>query len=176
MPPATWAVAVALTGAVILLGAGAAAYFWRPPQPAPAVESAPTPKADLGAEIDAELAKFASFQALKAEYPADYERIAAAVGPCIAQVSYEVGLEFLDRFLAVDPANERFFTAGVSAEKRQFDLPGFVLSRIESTGVETCAWIGADTCADEARFYSNRRAFQRGEPDFGRLLSAITLV
>lgn len=87
MPPATWAVAVALTGAVILLGAGAAAYFWRPPQPAPAVESAPTPKADLGAEIDAELAKFASFQALKAEYPADYERIAAAVRQAVLKGS-----------------------------------------------------------------------------------------
>lgn len=102
--------------------------------------------------------------------------IVAVVGPCIAQASYEVGLEFLDRFTAADPANARFFAPGVSAEKRQFDLPGFVLSRIESTGIETCAWVGADTCADEARFYSNRRALQRGEPDFGRLLSAIALV
>lgn len=117
----------------------------------------------------------ATVQAMQAR-GATPRNIVAVVGPCIAQTSYEVGLEFLDRFLAVDPANGRFFAPGVSAEKRQFDLPAFVLSRIESSGVEACAWIGADTCADEARFYSNRRAFQRGEPDFGRLLSAIALV
>ena len=29
--------------------------------------------------------------------------------------------------------------------------------------------------ADEGRFYSNRRAYLAGEPDFGRLVSAITL-
>ena len=57
-----------------------------------------------------------------------------------------------------------------------FDLPGFVLWRLEQAGVGEAAWTGHDTCADEARFFSNRRAFQRGEPDFGRLMSAITLV
>lgn len=117
----------------------------------------------------------ATVQAMQAK-GATPENIVAVVGPCIAQASYEVGLEFLERFTAADPANDRFFAPGVSAQKRQFDLPGFVLSRLESAGVGTCAWIGADTCADEALFYSNRRAFQRGEPDFGRLLSAISLV
>ena len=43
-------------------------------------------------------------------------------------------------------------------------------------GVGACAWIGRDTCAEEELFFSNRRAFKRGEGDFGRLLSAITLV
>ena len=101
--------------------------------------------------------------------------ITAVVGPCIAQASYEVGLEFLERFTAEDAGHARFFAAGTAADKRQFDLPGFVLSRLRAAGVETCDWIGADTCAEEARFFSNRRAFRRGEPDFGRLLSAITL-
>jgi len=56
-----------------------------------------------------------------------------------------------------------------------FDLPGYVLWRLETAGVGQTAWTGDDTCADEERFYSNRRAFQRGEPDFGRLMSAISL-
>jgi len=98
------------------------------------------------------------------------------VGPCISQTSYEVGLEFEARFIADDPGSSAFFIAGESAGKRHFDLPGFVLSRLKRVGVETCAWMGADTCTDEQQFYSNRRAFRRGEPDFGRLLSAITLV
>jgi YfiH family protein len=102
-------------------------------------------------------------------------RIIAAVGPCIAPASYEVGLEFLDRFIAADAANAGFFAPGASAEKRQFDLPGFVLSRLRRAGVEACEWTGHDTCAEEALFFSNRRAVKRGEADYGRLLSAIAL-
>ena len=103
------------------------------------------------------------------------EDIVAAVGPCIAQVSYEVGLEFLQRFEAGDPASAAFFAPGVSAEKRQFDLPGYVLDRLGRAGIARREWTGHDTCADEARFFSNRRAFKRGETDYGRLLSAIML-
>ena len=102
-------------------------------------------------------------------------RIVAAVGPCIGPQSYEVGLEFQDRFLAETPGSARFFAPGAAADKRLFDLPGFVLRRLEEAGVEQAEWIGADTCADEALFFSNRRAFQRGEGDYGRLVSAIML-
>ncbi len=102
-------------------------------------------------------------------------RIVAVVGPCIAQASYEVGADFLERFAHHDPGSERFFAAGAAADRRMFDLPGFVLWRLEQAGVGEAAWTGHDTCADEAAFYSNRRAFQRGEPDFGRLMSAIAL-
>jgi copper oxidase (laccase) domain-containing protein len=56
-----------------------------------------------------------------------------------------------------------------------FDLPGFVLARLRAAGVETCEWIGRDTCAEAEQFFSNRRAFKAGEPDYGRLLSAIML-
>ncbi|WP_091743149.1 peptidoglycan editing factor PgeF [Phenylobacterium immobile] len=102
-------------------------------------------------------------------------RIVAAVGPCIGPASYEVGLEFRDRFVAAEAANERFFAPAEGAEKRLFDLPSFVLSRLRAAGVEACEWTGHDTCADEARFFSNRRAVKRGEADYGRLLSAIAL-
>ena len=102
-------------------------------------------------------------------------RLRAAVGPCIGPRSYEVGLEFLDRFAAVDPLYERFFTPGAAPEKRMFDLPAFVLARLRAAGVETCEWIGRDTCAEPDLFFSNRRAFKAGEPDYGRLLSAIML-
>jgi YfiH family protein len=102
------------------------------------------------------------------------DRIVAAVGPCIAQASYEVGEEFRDRFAAEAPGSERFFIPGKPA-KCQFDLPGFVLWRLAEAGVRQCEWIGRDTCAEETLFFSNRRGVLRGEPDYGRLLSAIAL-
>ncbi|GAA0777067.1 peptidoglycan editing factor PgeF [Brevundimonas olei] len=106
---------------------------------------------------------------------AEPSRIVAVVGPCIAQDSYEVGADYQDRFAHHDPGSERFFVPGAADDKRQFDLPGFVLWRLEQAGVGEAAWTGDDTRADEGRFYSNRRAYLAGEPDFGRLISAITL-
>jgi len=103
------------------------------------------------------------------------ERVVAAVGPCIGPDSYEVGLEFLQTFVDADAGNVRFFKPGVSDAKRLFDLPGYVLSRLAVAGVGRAEWIGRDTLADETLFYSNRRAVHRGQKDYGRLLSAITL-
>ena len=113
----------------------------------------------------------AAMQALGAN-PA---RTLAVVGPCIAQASYEVGADYEEKFAHTEPSSRRFFIPGAAADKRLFDLPGFVLWRLERAGVHQAAWTGHDTCADEARFFSNRRAFQRAEPDFGRMMSAITL-
>ena len=103
------------------------------------------------------------------------ERMVAVVGPCIAQASYEVGADFEERFAHHDPGSERFFIPGSAPDKRLFDLPGFVLWRLEQAGVGEAAWTGDDTRIDAARFYSNRRAYLNGEPDFGRLMSAISL-
>ena len=106
---------------------------------------------------------------------ADPARMVAAVGPCIAPESYEVGLEFLDAFAAQATGSERFFFAGKAPDKRQFDLPAFVLSRLDEAGVAYCEWVGEDTYVDEDAYFSNRRAVHRGEADYGRLLSAIML-
>ncbi len=106
---------------------------------------------------------------------ADRARIVAVVGPCIGPASYEVGMEYVQRFVDVDPAYDRFFTAGAAADKRQFDLPAFVLARLEAAGIAACEALGRDTCAEPGLFFSNRRAFRLGEPDYGRLLSGIML-
>ncbi|MGA0601646.1 peptidoglycan editing factor PgeF [Caulobacter sp. KR2-114] len=125
-------------------------------------------KGALGGVVEAAVAAMAGLGARPG-------RIIAAVGPCIAQPSYEVGLEFLQAFAAEDAAAARFFAPGQSADKRQFDLPGYVLARLARAGVARAEWVGHDTCAEEALFFSNRRAFRRGEADYGRLLSAISL-
>ncbi len=106
---------------------------------------------------------------------ADRRRIVAAVGPCIGPQSYEVGEDFLAAFVGADAAYAAFFHPGSRPDKRMFDLPAFVLSRLEASGVAESEWIGRDTYGEEALFYSNRRAVHRGEGDYGRLLSAIAL-
>lgn len=102
-------------------------------------------------------------------------RVIAVVGPCIAPASYEVDAAFEARFRDQDPGSERFFAPGAAPDRRWFDLPGHVLWRLEQAGVGQAAWTGHDTRTDEVRFYSNRRAFLSGEPDFGRMMSAIAL-
>jgi YfiH family protein len=98
----------------------------------------------------------------------------AVVGPCIGPDSYEVSEDFAAPFLARDASAERFFRPRPGVQgKLLFDLPGYGLWRLDLAGVEHCAWSGHDTLADEARFFSNRRAHHRGEADYGRMISVI---
>lgn len=98
----------------------------------------------------------------------------AAIGPCIAQASYEVDESFASRFLAVDPANETFLAAGKEGHW-QFDLEGYVAHRLESAGVGMVEKLGLDTYAAPRRFYSFRRSTHRQEPAYGRQISLIGL-
>ena len=102
-------------------------------------------------------------------------RILAAIGPCIDQVSYEVGPEFRDRFLADDRANDRFFRPGERPDHPHFDLKGYAAARLERLGLAGVDVDGHDTVAEEDLFFSYRRATLRGEPDYGRGLSAIMI-
>lgn len=102
------------------------------------------------------------------------DRIVAAIGPTIARASYEVDLVFRDRFCAVDPKHDAFFAAGKRGHC-QFDLEGFIASRLAAAGVRTVVATGVDTYPDEARWFSFRRTTHRSEPDYGRQLSVIAL-
>lgn len=96
-------------------------------------------------------------------------RIAAAIGPAIAQASYEVDAGFRDAFADGD---ERFFAPGRPGHW-QFDLSGYAVSRLNAVGVRSVEPVGLDTYADVSRFYSFRRATHRGEPSYGRQFSLI---
>lgn len=98
----------------------------------------------------------------------------AVIGPSISQKAYEVGPEFLDRFLEEDLDNSRFFGAG-SEGRMQFDLISYGLHRLRAAGVGHAESTGHCTYADADRFYSYRRATHRGEADYGRLISTIRL-
>jgi polyphenol oxidase len=112
--------------------------------------------------------------AAMARLGASPERIAAAVGPCIAQRSYEVGPEFPAPFIADDAANERFFVPAQRAGHFLFDLRGYVGERLHRAGVAQSTALDNDTLSEPA-FFSYRRACLNGETDYGRGLSAIML-
>jgi YfiH family protein len=100
--------------------------------------------------------------------------IVAVVGPCIGAASYEVGEEFRDRFVRKDESFARYFAR--PRAKYHFDLPAFVRDRLAAAGAGSVHVQGGDTLADEALFFSYRRATLRAEPDYGRQLAAIALV
>lgn len=103
------------------------------------------------------------------------ERIRAGIGPCIGQPSYEVGAEFEAAYAAADSENRRFFAPGARAGHFLFDLPGYIAQRLDNLGLAAVEYSGHDTAAEEALFFSYRRACLRGEKDYGRGLAAIAL-
>lgn len=101
--------------------------------------------------------------------------IACAIGPCIAQPSYEVDTAFYEQFIAADPANGSFFTSG-KPEHYQFDIEAYVAARLAAAGITKIDKLGLDTYADERRYFSYRRSCHRSEPDYGRQISVIGLM
>ena len=63
------------------------------------------------------------------------DRIAAAIGPCIARESYEVGPEFRDRFIAADREQPAFSRPSPASDRLLFDLKAFCRLRLERAGV-----------------------------------------
>jgi YfiH family protein len=100
--------------------------------------------------------------------------IVAAIGPLIRQHSYEVGAEFIERFVKADAENSLYFIPATREGHAMFDLAGFIRMRLENAGVLMIDDIGVDTYSDE-RFFSYRRSVHRKESDYGRHVHAIAL-
>jgi copper oxidase (laccase) domain-containing protein len=92
----------------------------------------------------------------------------------IRQYSYEVGDEFVERFIESDAENALLFLPAARKGHAMFDLAGFIRKRLESAGVLIIDDVGVDTYSDE-RFFSYRRSVHRKEPDYGRHVHAIAL-
>jgi YfiH family protein len=105
---------------------------------------------------------------------AERNAILAAIGPLIRQRSYEVGGEFVERFIEHDAENALFFLPSIREGHAMFDLAGFIRSRLEDSGVLMIDDTGVDTYSDD-RFFSYRRSVHRKEPDYGRHVHAIVL-
>ena len=106
---------------------------------------------------------------------AERRRITAALGPTISQPNYEVGPEFVTRFISADAANARFFKSSERTAHALFDLNGFIAARVQHAGIVNFENLGLCTYAEPERFYSYRRSTHRGEADYGRHINAIAL-
>lgn len=104
------------------------------------------------------------------------QHMVAAIGPCIAQPSYEVGDEFQAQFLARFAQSNQFFERNEPAGKPHFDLAGFVAWRLQSAGIDDVEIVGIDTFTHAHDYFSYRRSYLAGEPHFGLQLSTIALV
>jgi len=103
------------------------------------------------------------------------ERVVAVIGPTISQRAYEVGSDYVERFLAEEPASSPFFMTDDSSGEPHFDLAGYVAERLTRAGVGTVSDLGLCTYCDETRLFSYRRSQHHGEDDYGRQISAIVL-
>lgn len=103
------------------------------------------------------------------------ERMTAVIGPTISQKAYEVGPDFVERFLANEPESSAFFITDEFSGEPHFDLPGYVGERLARSGVGSIADLGLCTYCEETRLFSYRRSQHHGEDDYGRQISAILL-
>ena len=103
------------------------------------------------------------------------ERIVAVLGPSIGRDNYEVGPEFVERFLAHDPSYAAYFSPSENEGHAMFDLPALTVRRLQQAGVQP-GQLGLCTYADADRFFSYRRTTHAREPDYGRQVSAIAIM
>lgn len=102
------------------------------------------------------------------------EAIAACLGPSISQGSYEVGPEFVERFVEHDPGYAAYFVPSDRDGHSMFDLPRLTIDRLRAAGVAAES-LNLCTYPDANRFFSYRRTTHAKEPDYGRQISAIAI-
>jgi YfiH family protein len=109
------------------------------------------------------------------ELGADRKRTTAALGPMIRQSNYEVGPEFVARFLDANESNAAFFAPSERKHHAMFDLAGYAAMRLARAGIGTIEDLELCTYAEPERFFSYRRMTKLGETDYGRHINAIVL-
>ena len=105
---------------------------------------------------------------------AQRSHICAVLGPTISHNAYEVGPEFVERLIDMDPSNDVYLTPSQNPSHAMFDLPSYIVKRLTNAGIQA-TWTGHCTYGDEELFYSYRRKTHRGEVDYGRQISAIKI-
>lgn len=104
------------------------------------------------------------------------ENIVAVLGPTISQAAYEVGPEFIQRYLEASETNRKFFTDSMKKNHYMFDLPKYLVTRMKAFGIDTVIDSGLCTYWREDEYFSYRRTTHRNEKDYGRQIAAITLI
>ena len=104
---------------------------------------------------------------------AEKQYISVAIGPTIAQQSYEVKEDFIGQLSARYRGNTDAFILS-RGSSYYFDLSTFIRHQFLMVGVEVIEQFDIDTYSDE-RFYSYRRTTQESKYDYGRHISIISL-
>lgn len=106
---------------------------------------------------------------------ANRARIRAALGPTISGAAYEVGPEFIERFRARSAAYETFFVPSTREGHFLFDLPAFIVARLDDLAIEKVQNLNLCTYGLAEDYFSFRRTTHRGEAGYGRNISVIKL-
>ncbi len=107
---------------------------------------------------------------------ASKQNITAILGPTISHTNYEVDAAFKDRFIDRDTSWARFFSRGNRIGHAQFNLPAFIVEKLEQCNIGKVFNLDRCTYGEDDQFFSYRRSTHRNEPDYGRQISAIALI
>jgi polyphenol oxidase len=116
-------------------------------------------------------ATIAAMEALGAEA----DRVVAAIGPTIAQASYEVDAAFRNNFGPDDESHFNRAPERGGVARWHFNLPGYAAEKLDKFGVLQIHDMARDTFGNPERYHSYRRASLRGEANYGRLISLISV-
>ena len=100
-------------------------------------------------------------------------KIFASVGPCIGKKSYEIDINFYEKFISKSKKNVVYFSKK-NKDKKLFNLRKYVNNKLVKLNVNV-NHINFDTFKEKSKFFSYRRSKKLGENDYGRCISVITL-
>ena len=101
------------------------------------------------------------------------KNIRVCIGPCISQESYEVKVDFYNKFMSSNTNFKKCFL--FKKNKIYFNLRYFIKLKLVAAKVSmsNISDIDIDTFVNKSLFYSYRRSLLNGEKDYGRNLSLI---
>ncbi len=103
------------------------------------------------------------------------ENIKAIIGPMIQQNSYEISQEYFDDFILEKESNKKFFKEKPEQGLYLFDLPAYVMEKLQEEKILEIENSAIDTYKNEESFFSFRRSVHRQEKDCGRNVSVILI-
>ena len=103
----------------------------------------------------------------------NYKDLIAVVGPCISNKNYEVKKDFLNKFIAQEKSNKKFFN--YRNNKIYFSLNGYIKQNFLNLGVKNVEIIKKDTYKTSNNFFSARKSLKNKLNDYGRNISVIMI-
>ena len=99
---------------------------------------------------------------LMLEKGAKLENIAAAIGPCMQQASFEVKNDMRLEVLAAVPEADKFFLKNSDEEHFLFDLSSFIEAKLKKLHIDNVVNCKIDTYPEENGYFSFRRNTKQG--------------